>query len=769
MNHELTKVIFGIAITLAGVRSAGADAVFYTVPTGIAPEAIAIDSATDMIYVANYGSGSVTKINGSTYDTTIIKVEGYPQAIAVDPVTDMIYAASAGSNTVTKINGSNNDTTIINVGGNPFAIAVNPATDMIFVANKATNTVTEINGSTNATTTIPAGIAPDAIAVNPATDMIYVANYGSLYVDELMGNTMNDTSGSVTVINGSTNATAAVAAGGNRPCAVAVNPATDMIYVANYGSLYVEGTVTAINGSTNATTTIGYVGMEPDAIAVNPVTDMIYVANYYSGTVTIINGVTNATSSVGVGGYPTSSTEENPDAIAVNAATNMIYVANDGGNTVTEINGESNAATTIAAGYQPWAIAVNPVNNMVFAANYQSNNVVVMGDGPPGAPTLASPSNSASNQPTTLTLSWNTDPGAATYDVQVSTSTSFITALWSQMGYGGLSTSVSGFANGTTYYWEVRATNAVGTGAWSSVWSFTAIPGTPPVPVLSSPSSGAVNQPTTLTLSWESVTGAATYYDQVSTSTSFNTVVWAQMGYGGLSASVSGLANGTTYFWEVSATNQIGPDAWSSVWSFTTVQVAPGVPALSSPTNGAANVAPSVSLSWIADSGGLATSYNVHVSTNSSIEFDIVSLNVTEESASLSGLLLNDSTSYVQNNTTYYWKVRATNTGGTSAWSSVWSFTITPPTTVLSQKAVAFSKGISFSNSAIAYELPAASSVSIVLYDMQGRQVRQLVNGMQNAGRYRINFNRARVTAGYYIVEFKAGAFVVQKKLALID
>jgi len=43
------------------------------------------------------------------------------------------------------------------------------------------------------------------------------------------------------------------------------------------------------------------------------------------------------------------------------------------------------------------------------------------------------------------------------------------------------------------------------------------------------------------------------------------------------------------------------------------------------------------------------------------------------------------------------------------------------------------------------------------------------VNAMQNAGTYRVNFNRARVTAGYYIVEFKAGAFVVQKRLALVE
>jgi hypothetical protein len=52
---------------------------------------------------------------------------------------------------------------------------------------------------------------------------------------------------------------------------------------------------------------------------------------------------------------------------------------------------------------------------------------------------------------------------------------------------------------------------------------------------------------------------------------------------------------------------------------------------------------------------------------------------------------------------------------------------------------------------------------------MQGRKVRQFVNAMQNAGLYSIDFKHAKVTAGYYIVEFKAGSFIVQKKMALID
>jgi DNA-binding beta-propeller fold protein YncE len=88
----------------------------------------------------------------------------------------------------------------------------------------------------------------------------------------------------VTVIDGATNTTTTVAAG-VFPFAVAVNPVTNKIYVAN-NSIY--GKVTVIDGATNTTTTVT-AGAEPYDVAVNPVTNKIYVANYYSDNVTVID------------------------------------------------------------------------------------------------------------------------------------------------------------------------------------------------------------------------------------------------------------------------------------------------------------------------------------------------------------------------------------------------------------------------------------------------------------------------------------------------
>jgi YVTN family beta-propeller protein len=74
---------------------------------------------------------------------------------------------------------------------------------------------------------------------------------------------------SAPVIDGATNLTTTVTAG-TEPYAVAINPVTNKVYVANYGSAY----VTVIDGATNTTITIT-AGISPTAVAVNPVTDKI--------------------------------------------------------------------------------------------------------------------------------------------------------------------------------------------------------------------------------------------------------------------------------------------------------------------------------------------------------------------------------------------------------------------------------------------------------------------------------------------------------------
>ena len=187
-----------------------------------------------------------------------------------------------------------------------------------------------------------------------------------------------------------------------------------------------------------------------------------------------------------------------------------------------------------------------------------------------GTPALASPTNGAANQLTSLTFSWGTASAATSYTIQVSAGSGFTTTIVSQ-SVAGTSAAVSGLAPNATYYWEVAGANAAGSGSWSTTWSFTtaAVAG---IPVLASPSNGAVNQKPSLTFSWGTSSAAASYMIQVSAGSAFTTTVVSQ-GVSGTSLAVSGLTLGATYYWHVAGVNVAGQGTWSSVWVFTVTSV----------------------------------------------------------------------------------------------------------------------------------------------------------------------------------------------------
>jgi hypothetical protein len=66
----------------------------------------------------------------------------------------------------------------------------------------------------------------------------------------------------------------------------------------------------------------------------------------------------------------------------------------------------------------------------------------------------------------------NASPGATSYRVQVSTSSSFATVVYDQSGLTSTSVTLPQLAGRTWYDWHVDATNANGTSAYSATWSF---------------------------------------------------------------------------------------------------------------------------------------------------------------------------------------------------------------------------------------------------------------------------------------------------------
>ena len=251
------------------------------------------------------------------------------------------------------------------------AVAVNTVTHRIYVAD-STGTVTVIDGVTQATTTLQVGGQPSAVAVNETTNKVYVAGAPD---------------NGITVIDGATNALTTLSdPNATGPRVVAVNAATNKIYVGNTSL-----NVTVIDGATNGVTTVKEpIGdrtsivdrTSPAGLVINPSTNQIYVANFHTrlgldgssvcdaGMVTVIDGTSNAAVNVNVGPCPA--------AIALNPVTNTIFVTLGSG--VAVIDGVTHAVTTLTdpSAKRSLAIAVNSTTNKVYVGNIGSDNVTVV-------------------------------------------------------------------------------------------------------------------------------------------------------------------------------------------------------------------------------------------------------------------------------------------------------------------------------------------------------------------------------------------------------
>lgn len=306
---------------------------------------------------------------------------------------------------------------------------------------------------------------------------------------------------------------------------------------------------------------------------------------------------------------------------------------------------------------------VRDLTGTSLAANYVWTFTTLVA----GTPTLSTPIDGAVAQPVNPILAWNTVAGASSYRLQVALDPGFLTLIYNDSTRTNTSQLISGLAVGTTYYWRVNSKIAGGSSFYSTIWSFTTIT-VPSAPVLIDPLNSAVNIATNPIVRWNASAGAASYHLQISTTNSFVTTVYDSIGLTNTSKSITGLTGGTVYYWRVNATNAAGTSLYSSR-SFTTI--APGTPTLIAPLDGAANVAVNPMFVWNAVPG--ASSYRLQVSTSNTFGTTFYNdSTLTNPSQVVPGLTIG---------TTYFWRVSSKNSGQSSDYSDVWSFTtIAPPT-----------------------------------------------------------------------------------------
>ena len=60
------------------------------------------------------------------------------------------------------------------------------------------------------------------------------------------------------------------------------------------------------------------------------------------------------------------------------------------------------------------------------------------------------------------------------------------------------------------------------------------------------------------------------------------------------------------------------------------------------------------------------------------------------------------------------------------------------------------------------------SNVSLIVYDILGREVAVLVNKQQKPGYYEVSWNAENLPSGIYFYRIQAGVFVEAKKMILL-
>ncbi len=67
----------------------------------------------------------------------------------------------------------------------------------------------------------------------------------------------------------------------------------------------------------------------------------------------------------------------------------------------------------------------------------------------------------------------------------------------------------------------------------------------------------------------------------------------------------------------------------------------------------------------------------------------------------------------------------------------------------------------------ISYQLPENSFVNLVVYNVVGQKVAELVNQEQTSGKYTVKFDASNLPSGVYIYKLQAGEFSDVKKMLL--
>jgi YVTN family beta-propeller protein len=202
-----------------------------TIPTGVTPSAVAVDTRTDRAFVVDEGSNAVFMLD--TRSGAVVGARRMlmtPALVAVDATTDQAFVTTDSPfvDVLDTHSGALVRTAVLRASGGP--LLVDGGSGHIFVLAPGGASVTMLDRRSGLVLrTIPVGQFPVAIALDPRRGRVYVASRDS-------ASSFNPTNtGSLSVIDARSGAVLRTIPVGVDPMAVAVDPESGRVFVATRG------------------------------------------------------------------------------------------------------------------------------------------------------------------------------------------------------------------------------------------------------------------------------------------------------------------------------------------------------------------------------------------------------------------------------------------------------------------------------------------------------------------------------------------------------
>ncbi len=326
--------VTALAVFLVAPESASA---VWTSPNsfapGVQPGAIAVDSSTDTVYVAGYGTGGIRAVNGTTHKSVAhYSVKHSIEDLATDPVNH--YVVAAGHFGLAIVNETTKAIHISSWDYDANGVGVDPAAGLVFLGGSDedghdyVSSFSETTGALIHTINVSDSVGIGQIAVDTVTHMVYVVGYNSGWVTAINESTFG--SSSFSAASGDCYADG----GGCGPSGIAVDSATGKLYVSSQEHDDGDNFIAVINASNGAiateipvftTTADANDFYKPGYMAVDATSNVVYSIGY--GAAVVIDGATSTViKDVPVGKHYYSVSD---GIVAANSTTGVAYIASN--------------------------------------------------------------------------------------------------------------------------------------------------------------------------------------------------------------------------------------------------------------------------------------------------------------------------------------------------------------------------------------------------------------------------------------------------------